>query len=159
MKMRVWKRNKALFGLFILVTFFLTSAGSDISNTETKVYVALTKENNYTDQLEHGVFTRSATSGTGTGRFIGRGFEFAKGSCPDLDQSWLSAKGWRPHTLGCGRMLLESDWCARLRADHSVRYTLRFLSWTIGPEKPNQRCLGKCKENNNRTTYMRIREP
>jgi len=112
-------RNRAIMGLFIFFTLFLAGAGGDAGKPGTEEYVALSKENNYTDQLEHGFFTRSATSGTGTGRFVGSKFEFAKGSCRKLDKNWLKANGWRSHTLGCSGMLLDSDWCARLKADAS----------------------------------------
>jgi len=123
-----------------------------------KVYVTLSGKNNYTDQFSKGSFTRSKTSGPGTGMFTGKEFEFAKGSCRNLDPKWLEKYGWRSQTLGCSGMLLKSDWCARLKKNNSVKYTLRFQSWTIGPPGPRQKCKGRCEENNNKTSYIRIKE-
>ncbi len=123
--------------------------------TDKKVYVALKLENDYTDSLEQGCFTRSADSGPGTGQFEGIGYEFAKGSCENMNEKWLEKRGWRVRTLGCSRQLLKSDWCARLKSDHSVKYTLHFLSWTSGSKGPKQRCLGDCEGNDNLTAYIR----
>jgi len=120
-------------------------------------HVVLNKQNNFTDVLEQGCFTRIATSGPGTGEIIGKGFEFAKGDCINLEKKWLKTHDWQPDILGCSLRLLRSDWCARLKTDHSVKYTLHFLSWTIGPEGPEQRCMGDCAGNNNQTAYMRRR--
>ena len=119
--------------------------------------VILNRQNNYTDQLEKGYFSRSATSGPGTGVFIGKGFEFAKGPCSNIDGRWLQIHQWRSETLGCSGKLFSSDWCARLRADHSVQYSIHFLSWTIGPGSPAQKCMGECEKNNNQTAYVRTR--
>ena len=118
-------------------------------------YVVLNRQNDFIDELEKGRFERSGTSGPGTGQFKGEGFEFAKGSCLQLDKDWFKKKGWRSEMLGCGDQLFRSDWCARLKSDHSVQYTLHFLSWTIGPDGPRQLCLGDCS--NSQTTYIRTR--
>ena len=119
------------------------------------VLVTLNRQNNYTDQLEKGYFSRSATSGLGTGIFIGRGFEFAKGACADVDKKGLKLQRWRPDVLGCSGKLFSSDWCVRLKTDHSIKYTLHFLSWTIGPDGPGQKCIGDCEMSKNQTAYIR----
>ncbi len=126
-------------------------------NNADSEYVALNRMNNFTDRPARGLFTRNATSGQGTGQFVGKEFEFAKGDCKNLDKKWLKRYGWKSHTLGCSGKLLNSDWCARLLSDHSVKYTLHFLSWTIGPDGPKQRCRGDCESSNNQTAYIRTR--
>lgn len=130
---------------------------NSISNVTNGIRVVLNHENNFIDQLEHGCFTRAGHSGPGTGPFVGEGFEFAKGSCWNIDNEWLETHGWTSHTLGCSRMLLSSDWCARLEVDHAEKYTLHFLSWTIGPTRPEQRCMGDCESNENQTVYVRTK--
>lgn len=131
------------------------------SNTDSThgdtVHVILSRQNKFTDQLEKGYFSRAATSGPGTGQFVGIGFEFAKGACNNIDVKGLKTHRWRPDTLGCSGKLFSSDWCARLKTDHSVQYTLHFLSWSIGPEGSNQKCIGDCEKNNNQTAYIRER--
>jgi hypothetical protein len=118
--------------------------------------IVLSRANQYTDQLERGQFTREGISGPGTGQFMGKGYEFAKGDCRALDKKWLSKNGWKEDILGCGGIVLSSDWCARYRSDHRVQYTLRFISWTIGPEGEKQRCKGDCSKYKY-TVYIRIR--
>lgn len=138
-------------------TPILEKKGNAIKRDNATSYVVFNRQNNYTDQLETGYFSRSATSGTGTGVFVGKGFEFKKGVCGNIDGKGLKTHRWRPDTLGCSGKLFTSDWCARLKTDHSVQYTLHFLSWTIGPEGPNQKCIGDCEKNDNKTAYIRGR--
>ncbi len=121
------------------------------------VLVVLSNLNGYADHLEGGRFTRSGNSGAGTGPFMGNGFEFAKGACQSLDADMTDNRRWRFQTLGCSRQLLDSDWCARVKSDPYVQYTLHFISWTIGPEGPGQRCQGRCQETGNKTAYIRTR--
>ena len=128
----------------------------DSKKTEA-VLISLNRQNNYTDQLEKGCFSRSAASGPGTGVFIGKGFEFAKGACANIDDKRPTLHRWKPDDLGCSGKLFSSDWCARLKTDHSIKYTLHFLSWTIGPEGPGQKCIGDCEKNKNQTAYIRER--
>jgi len=135
----------------------LEKKGSTITKNAATSYVALNHLNNFTDQIENGHFSRSGTSGPGTGEFVGKGFEFAKGECTNIDEKWVKTRGWRSYALGCSRQLLRSDWCARLKDDHSVKYTLHFLSWTSGPDGPGQQCIGDCEKNNNQTEYIRER--
>jgi hypothetical protein len=123
------------------------------------IHVILSKANNFMDKVDGGYFSRGGGSGPGTGPFIGEGFEFARGSCSDLDPKWLNKRGWKYLTLGCHRMLLESDWCARLKSDRSKHYTLHFLSWTVGAAGARQRCIGDCENNQNRTAYIRTKLP
>jgi len=122
-----------------------------------QVYVILEKNNGYLDTFDQGYFARAGTSGTGTGPFVGKGFEFSKGECKGPDDDMVVEGHWRSHTLGCSRQLLETDWCARKISDPSIRYTLHFLSWTVGPEGKGQRCQGLCKANRNQTAYFRTR--
>ncbi len=135
----------------------LEQKGNTITKDVATSYVVLTHLNNFTDQLEKGYFSRASTSGPGTGEFVGKGFEFAKGACANIDEKWVMKRGWRSYALGCSRQLLRSDWCARLKEDHSVKYTLHFLSWTSGPDGPVQQCIGDCEKNNNKTAYIRER--
>jgi len=135
----------------------LEQKGNTIIKDAATSYVALTHLNNFTDQLEKGYFSRAATSGPGTGEFVGKEFEFVKGDCANIDEKWLKTHRWRPDALGCSGKLFSSDWCARLKADHSIKYTLRFLSWTVGPEDKKQQCIGDCEKNNNQTAYVRTR--
>ena len=53
-----------------------------------KKFRVLNRQNNFIDRLERGYFTRRANSGPGTGQFVGKGFEFAKGNCKGLDKEW-----------------------------------------------------------------------
>ncbi len=140
---------------FVLLLCIITLFAKNLHCDEVH-RVVLSRANQYTDQLERGQFTREGTSGPGTGQFMGKGYEFAKGDCRALDQQWLSKKGWKADILGCGGIVLNSDWCARYRSDHQVKYTLHFISWTIGPEGEKQRCKGHCA-NNKHTVYERIK--
>jgi len=128
-----------------------------VSKKTEPVVIILNLQNNYTDQLEKGYFSRAATSGSGTGEFVGTGFEFGKGACANIDEKGLKTHRWRPDALGCSGKLFSSDWCARLKTDHSIKYTLHFLSWTIGPEGPGQKCIGDCEKKKNQTAYIRER--
>jgi hypothetical protein len=121
------------------------------------VLVILESRNDYRDCFEHGCFTRGAYSGAGTGPFMGSGFEFAKGACDALSGRQDADRRWKSRTLGCSERLLDSDWCARLKSDPSVQYTLHFYSWTVGPKRPGQHCEGRCADTNNKTAYLRTR--
>ena len=114
------------------------------------VYVTLNKENGYKDNLESGYFTREFTSGPGTGVFIGKGYEFSKGPCNST-----SFRGfWTYEFLGCGEEIFKTDWCACLRDEPSLNYTLRFFSWTTTPD---QNCTGDCNQSLNLTSYARVK--
>ena len=120
-------------------------------------YVRLTSENKFTDTLsENLLFTRDKTSGPGTGKFIGNGFEFAEGKCEDLNNLSDTDKKrirWRNRVNKCQSEILQSDWCARQKDDPAESYSLTFLSWTIS----NDECEGACKENDNKTAYIRVK--
>ena len=157
-----------MIGVLIMLVFVLFASLNNtpqiIAQDQQKIldslyisHIILSSENKFTDTFKEGSFTRSGNSGPGTGQFIGRAFEFAKGNCYNIDPKWLKDHGWIPDSPGCGGMLLQSDWCARLKSKHEIKYTLHFLSWTKGPEGPNQKCMGDCVQNNNHTAYIRIR--
>jgi hypothetical protein len=120
-------------------------------------YVRLTSENKFTDTLSGNLlFTRDKTSGPGTGKFIGNGFEFAEGKCEDLNNLSDTDKKlirWRNRVNKCQSEILENDWCARQKDDPAESYSLTFLSWTIS----NDECEGACKENDNKTAYIRVK--
>ena len=115
-------------------------------------------QKNPVDNVMGGNFTRDSTSGPGTGKFIGRGFEFRAGNCTNPEGAGKvpgKMRRWREEELGCERALLDSDWCARSLEDDSIYYTLRFISWSIGPEAG--KCIGACNETANNTAYIRVK--
>ena len=125
-------------------------------NEET-TYIRLTPENEYTDTLAEGYsFTREETSGPGTGKFTGEGFEFAEGACEDLDNLSDTDKKrvrWKKRINKCQALILENDWCARRIDDPTETYNLTFLSWSIS----NEECMGVCEENDFKTAYIRVK--
>lgn len=146
--------RKLLFSFALLLSSLALFV--DVTNCGEIQRVTLSDTNRYTDRLEKGHFTREGTSGPGTGQFIGMGYEFAKGCCGALEKQWLSKNGWKADILGCGGTVLSADWCARYRSDHGVKYSLHFISWTMGSEGVKQRCKGDCGSPK-RTVYERVR--
>ncbi len=131
------------------------------SGTDENVqYVRLTPENNYIDPLSDGLFfTRDFSSGPGTGKFIGNKgkFEFTRGNCKELlnapDTDNKKKIRWQKKIKKCREQILACEWCARLKEDHSVSYTISFLSWSI----KNKTCVGDCSEHENMAAYVRVR--
>ena len=122
-----------------------------------KTYIRLTSENNFTDTLsENLTLSRDGTSGPGTGKIIGKGFEFAEGTCNYLNSLSDTEKKrirWRKRINKCKSKILENDWCARLKDDPTKSYNLTFLSWTIS----NKECVGACEEHDFQTAYIRVK--
>jgi len=132
------------------------------SGTDENVqYVRLTPENNYIDHLSDDLFfTRDATSGPGTGKFMSGNyrFEFTRGNCKDLMNAPDTGDGekkitWKRKITQCQERILLCEWCARLKEDHSVSYTISFISWSIGKDE----CVGDCAEHDNMAAYVRVR--
>jgi hypothetical protein len=127
---------------------------------ENITYARLTPENNYADPLGDAlVFTRDFASGPGTGKFTSRDkkFEFTRGNCRDVinisDPKEKKKIRWKKKIKKCQESILECDWCARLKEDTSVSYTISFLSWTI----KNEDCVGDCNEHDNLSSYIRMK--
>jgi hypothetical protein len=131
-----------------------TKQEAPLPSDPNSVTVTLNTENNFTDKLEKGSFTRSADEGPGTGMFVSEGFEFTQGNCAEIIDRGPNNFTWTAGLLsGCSKnTLLKSDWCGRLIDDRSVMYTLRFLSWASAGD---QACLGECAKYNNQTAYLR----
>lgn len=169
-KKELWVVAIAVLFLIVIVIFKKTDQVHEISDTNTeipinkeiappddpnRVTVILTAENNFTDKLEKGSFTRSADEGPGTGMFVSEGFEFTQGGCAEIIDRGPNNYTWTSGLLnGCSKnTLLKSDWCGRLIDDKSTMYTLRFLSWASAGG--DQACLGECEKYNNQTAYLR----
>jgi hypothetical protein len=110
------------------------------------------------DRVADNLFlTRDATSGPGTGRFVGGGFVFCKGSCDEVLKEGGETKGppirWFKKINQCRERILENDWCALSKSNKQEAYTVKILSWPIEQSD----CTGDCAEHDYQTAYIRIK--
>lgn len=108
--------------------------------------VELSEKNDYTYSVEKGFFSRSGSSGDGTGIFIGKNFVFKRGKCNS------SKRFKRDGTIGCLMGNLNEIWCAKNKKEEAIKFEIKFKSWLIS----NKKCIGDCPNNN--TSFLIIRK-
>jgi hypothetical protein len=118
----------------------------EINDREKMTKNFLNEENSYTSNN----ITRMGDSGPGTGRIFSKGREFAFGNCSIVhnDDDWMF------ETPGCSSKILKKEICVREKNHPEMNFTVYFLSWTVGPDNQNQRCLGECEENDDTTAFL-----